>query len=75
MTPFEKQEQLRISLAVSRYLDAIERCDDGVIDALWRQTATDPDLLVRLREVNDYLACQVDESEIEVRIVEGSVLS
>lgn len=55
----------------ARYLVAIDECDESVIYALWSQAATDPALHDAICEIHAGLAEEVDESEIEVRIVIG----
>jgi hypothetical protein len=45
-------ERIRISLAAARYLDALEREDQGALDVLWAQAANDPDLLAAFHDIN-----------------------
>lgn len=49
MTP---HDHLRRSLAAAKYLEAWEHADEPVIQSLWAQAATDPELLRALREIH-----------------------
>jgi hypothetical protein len=52
MTPHER---LRISIAVARYLEALERDDDATLTALWQSAITEPGLLDAFRDLHSGL--------------------
>lgn len=49
MTP---NGRLRIDIATARYLEALERCDEAVLESLWDQAAGDAELLAAFRELH-----------------------
>lgn len=50
MTP---HDSMRINLAAARYLEALENGDDAALEALWRDAATDDNLLQAFREIHE----------------------
>jgi hypothetical protein len=52
MTPHER---LRISLAVARYLEALERDDHATLATLWQSAMTEPGLLDAFRDLHSGL--------------------
>lgn len=49
MTPHDR---LRVDIAAARYLDALERDDDAILEMLWQQATADADLLAAFRQIH-----------------------
>lgn len=72
MTPHDR---LRLSIATARYLEALERDDQAILDSLWRLAATDEELLAALRQVHAGLIeeqQQADETSLTGRVASAA---